>query len=129
MASGKELGLGVSIYVVDDEPMVAELVSALLEIEGLGSTVFQSPVRALDAFSTAKRRPQLLITDYLMSELNGMELIEQCLRLEPGLRTILVSGYVNEDQIAAATIKPDRFLSKPFKSDMLIATIRSLLGR
>jgi CheY-like chemotaxis protein len=125
--SSVDLRSNTCIYVVDDEPAVAELVAALLEIEGLGSTVFQSPLQALNAFRAANPRPKLLITDYRMHVLNGMELIEQCKLLEPELHTMLISGHASDDNVAAFAVRPEAFIRKPFRSIVLIAAVRSLL--
>ena len=127
-SSSMDLRSNTCIYVVDDEPAVAELVAALLEIEGLGSTVFQSPIQALQAFRAANPRPKLLITDYLMNMLNGMELIEQCKLLEPELHTMLISGHASNDDVAAHAVRPDAFIRKPFKSTVLMTAVRSLLA-
>src|SRR3954451_17410176 len=64
------------IYVVDDEPMLLELASAILEPQGYQIQVFRDPEVALQTYTAANPRPDLLITDYAMHTMNGMELIE-----------------------------------------------------
>src|SRR2546423_9259962 len=88
-----------TVFIVDDEPMVGEIVSALLTMEGLDTRLFTSPLDALEAFEAAETKPQLLITDYVMSPFNGMDLMARCRQSHPNLRTILYSGNTELDEI------------------------------
>ncbi|HOW64969.1 MAG TPA: response regulator [Candidatus Paceibacterota bacterium] len=115
------------IYVVDDEPMVGEVVQILLQMEGFEPKLFQDPAVALMDFLSANPRPSLLITDFVMGSMNGMELIDNCKRIQPDLKTILFSGNVGEKITSSYSVKPDRFVSKPFQPKVLIEVIRSLL--
>jgi len=85
------------IFVVDDEPMLLELASVILEPQGYHVKTFRDPEMALEAFNTACPRPVLLITDYAMHSMNGMQLIEKFRAIEPGQKILLVSGTVGED--------------------------------
>jgi DNA-binding NtrC family response regulator len=116
------------IYVVDDEPMVGEVVEILLQMEGFKPKLFQDPAVALMDFLAANPRPALLITDFVMGTMNGMELIDNCKRIQPDLKTILFSGNVGEKITSSYSVKPDRFVSKPFQPKVLIEVIRSLLN-
>jgi DNA-binding NtrC family response regulator len=118
---------GTLIYVVDDEPMVGEVVEILLQMEGFQPRLFQDPAVALMDFLGANPRPTLLITDFVMGSMNGMELIDNCKQIQPDLKTILFSGNVGEKITASYSVKPDRFVSKPFQPKVLIEVIRSLL--
>ncbi|MDB6113018.1 MAG: hybrid sensor histidine kinase/response regulator [Pedosphaera sp.] len=119
---------GALIYVVDDEPMLLELASAILEPQGHHIKTFRDPEVALQTYTAANPRPDLLITDYAMHTMNGMELIEQFRRLNPGQRILLVSGTVAEDIYDASHVKPDRFLAKPYQAQQLVELVRELLA-
>ena len=119
----------VSIYVVDDEPMVGELVATVLEMDGYQTSLFRNPAEALKAFITANPRPALLLTDFVMDGLNGMELIESCKRTQPTLKTILYSGNVGAEIIQRYAFKPDFFIRKPFHPKTLLDTVRLVLAR
>ena len=67
-----------TIYVVDDEPMLLELASVILEPLGYAIQTFRDPEMAVRAFKSAQPRPALIITDYAMHTMNGMQLIEAC---------------------------------------------------
>ena len=117
------------IYAVDDEVMILELISVLLEPLGYRVVTFPDPSEAFEAFVAAPKRPVLIITDYAMHSLNGMELIEKCRGVDADQKILLASGTVSEDVFANSPAKPDRFLAKPFKTHELVALVRELVGR
>lgn len=115
------------VYVVDDEAMLLELATVILEPMGYGLVTFRDPQRALEAFARAQPRPDLLITDYAMHGLNGMQLIEACRRIEPHQKILLVSGTVGVEIFEHASSRPDQFLAKPYYARQLIEIVRELL--
>lgn len=117
-----------TIYAVDDEEMITTVVEAILEAEGYEVRAFQDPTRALGAFTEAAPKPDLLITDFVMGEMNGMELIEQCKKLVPELKTILLSGTVTEEFIRQFPTQPHKFLAKPFQAEQLVNTVATVLN-
>jgi CheY-like chemotaxis protein len=119
---------GALIYVVDDEPMVGELVATVLEMAGFQTKHFTHPAEALKAFTAANPRPALLMTDFVMPSLNGMELIERCKQPQPSLKTILYSGNVGAEIMQRYQVKPDFFIRKPFQPQNLIDNVCSVLG-
>lgn len=120
---------GALIYVVDDEPMLLELATVVLEPHGYHIETFRDPSAALEAFQKAKPRPALIITDYAMHQMNGMELINECKKLQPNQKILLVSGTVGEEIYKNSPAKPDRFLAKPYQASELTDIVSALLGR
>ena len=116
------------IYVVDDEPMLLELASVILEPNGYNIRTFRDPEVALQAFTSAKPRPDVVVTDYAMHTMNGMELIERFRKIAPEVKILLVSGTVGEDIFINTTSKPDLFLAKPYQAFSLTEAVKSLLG-
>ena len=119
---------GVLIYVVDDEPMLLELATVILAPLGYQVKTFRDPDAALDAFTRAESRPSLIVTDYAMHTMTGMDLITECKRLEPAQKIILVSGTVGEEIFRDALVKPDRFLAKPYEIRELTELVRATLA-
>lgn len=117
------------IFVVDDEPMLLDLVEMVLKPEGFDVRTFHDPRRALTDYAAAQPPPSLVITDYAMNGPNGLEVIRECRKLNPRQKTILVSGTVDESVYANSDIEPDRFLAKPYNTDELVAAVRALTGR
>ena len=95
------------IYVVDDEPMLLELASVILQPLGYTVSTFRDATSALEAFSAAKLFPALVITDYSMHAMNGMDLINACRRLHARQKILLISGTVGEDIYRDSREKPN----------------------
>ena len=116
------------VLLVEDDALVRQTTSAFLK---------QAGVRVLEALGTAEAlelltRPtvvDLLITDFAMPGMNGLELSRAARAIRPNLPVVLVSGYADSGALAAEALDPgSRVLTKPFKPDQLLATIRNMLG-
>ena len=123
-ATGKKTAL---VYVVDDEPLVGDVVQAILKMGGFESVLFADPKIAFQALSEANPKPTLLLTDFQMPQMTGRELIQHCKKAHPELKTILYSGNVQEETVAFYPSRPDRFLRKPFTPKTLIDLVQSVL--
>jgi DNA-binding NtrC family response regulator len=115
------------IYVVDDEPMLLQLACVILAPLGFHVETFRDPSEALKKFATAERKPEVVITDYAMHKVNGLELVVKCKELHPTQKVILVSGTVGPEVFADSPVKPDFFLPKPYEVDQLRAAVMDLL--
>ena len=116
----------VTIFVVDDEPMLLEMAAMILEPLHFQVRTFRDPQTALAEYSAADPRPALIVTDYAMHSMTGMDLIRECRRIHPKQKIILVSGTVDESICTKAEVKPDRFLAKPYQVSDFVALIQSL---
>lgn len=116
------------VFVVDDEPMLLELATAILQPAGFDIKTYRDPETALQAFIASDPRPDLVITDFAMHNMNGLDLIRECRRVRPGQKIILVSGTVDESIFQDAPVKPDRFLAKPYQAGQLIRLVQSTLA-
>ena len=116
------------IFIVDDEPMVGELVETIFSLEGWATRVFQSPQEALLEIGRITQPPDLFLTDFRMPGMNGMELIQGVKQQFPHLRTILFSGNVDESIQAEFPLRADAFIRKPFYPHALIETARKVMN-
>jgi len=119
--TGKGLG---TIFVVDDEPLLLDLATAVLAPLGYDVHTFVNPEFALAEFTA--RKPAVVVTDYAMAEMSGIDLIRECKRLNPEQKFMLVSGTVGEYIYADSFAKPDIFLSKPYSFQELIDSVKKL---
>jgi CheY-like chemotaxis protein len=119
---------GALIYVVDDEPMLLELASVILDPLGYTIETFRSAEAAFSAYRVAEPPPALVITDYAMHAMTGLDLVEACRQIRPGQKALMVSGTVGEDFFQQAPVKPDRFLAKPYQANQLIDAVAALLA-
>lgn len=124
--SSNGAGQAVTIFVVDDEPMLLDLAVALLQPLGYDVRTFSDPRAALKEFPAAK--PAVIVTDYAMGGMNGLDLIRECRLINPAQKMILLSGTVDAAIFSGLPHKPNRFMLKPYPVNEFIETIRSLAG-
>lgn len=117
------------IYAVDDEPMLLELLSLVLQPLGYVVRTFRDPASAVREFEAANPRPDLIITDFAMHRMNGLDLIRDCRRLRPGQKILMVSGTVDATIYRDSPHKPDEFLAKPYPARQLADVVEALLGK
>lgn len=120
-----------TILIVDDEYLIADILGFALEDEGFQVEKASNGRKALEALNGMQkgRHVELVITDYMMPVMNGVELV-RAIRTEldlPQLPVILMSGAQADKKL----IRPELFAAvfdKPFDMDRMIAKVRELLG-
>lgn len=117
---------GPQIFVVDDEPMLLELAAKVLGKYHVQT--FSDPEKALNAYSAADPPPELVITDFAMHKMDGLDLIRECRRRHPKQKIILLSGTVDETVYSGTGVRPDRFLSKPYQPGELSELVAEILA-
>lgn len=128
-SNGQTSGDRPLIFAVDDEPMLLELATMIIQPLGLRVETFRDPVTAVRAFSLANPLPALIITDFSMHQMNGLDLIRDCRRIHPQQKVLMVSGTVDENIYRESPFKPDAFLAKPYSASELSSLVNKLLGR
>ena len=117
------------ILVVEDEPVLRELVTQVLRRSGYDVLEASHGPEAVRLWHKASRKPALLLTDMMMPEgMNGWELAERLRGEASGLKVVYTSGYSPE--LFGGHFKPDdssNFLPKPFHPQHLTRTIRQCL--
>ncbi len=114
------------IYVVDDEPLLLELASVILEPAGYTLRCFRDPMSALRAFAESEEKPELVITDYAMHDMSGSDLIGGVRQVSPDQKVLMVSGTIEEHGLPVDERKPDDFLPKPYRAADLVAAVKKL---
>ena len=117
------------IFVVDDSAMLAEFAATVLQSAGYAVRQFTEPGLLLKALGESAPRPSLLVTDYDMGahSINGLDLIVNCHKIHPSMKTILASGTVDGSVTLHHAARVDRFLSKPYPPAQLKAMVAELL--
>lgn len=116
------------VFIVDDEPMLLELASLIVGPLGFRVRTFRDPRTALREFSLANPLPVLVITDFAMHQMNGLDLIRDCRRINPGQKVLLVSGTVDAVVYRDSPHKPDAFLAKPYQTQELVEAVQALVA-
>lgn len=117
------------IMYVDDEDTLVYLAKRKLRRLGYQVTAFNDPQEALRAFRENPDDFQLVLTDLSMPSMNGIELARQLLALRPQLPVVITSGYIHQEEQAAALRAGVRaVMTKPAAADELRQTLDRLLG-
>ena len=119
-----------SILIVDDDEDIRELLKYNLEIHNHSVRAVENGLRCLEA--VASEKPDLILLDVMMPEMDGIEVCEQ-LKANEAYNSILICFLTarNEDysQIAGLEAGGDDYVSKPIKPKVLISRINALLRR
>ena len=114
------------LVIIDDEEAILQLMTKLCE--GLGHEVHatQSGADGVEAIKT--KRPDLLIVDLRIGDMNGLDIIEMCGNEYPGMPIIMVTGFGSiENAVEAMRLGAFDYLAKPFELDDLQRTVNRAL--
>jgi DNA-binding NtrC family response regulator len=116
------------ILILDDDPDITESWMRVLACMGyrcLGTTNPQAALRLLES-----ERPDLLLTDLRMPEIDGMEMLRRAREIDPQLPVVMLTGHASLES-AVAAIKGGAFdyLSKSFSNDQLKIRVERALNK
>ncbi len=115
------------ILIVDDDPMLSELIGYNLESEGYAIVRAQDGREGLAKFET--EQPDLVILDVSMPKLNGWEVCERIRAVSDTPVMMLTAQGREEDIVRGLDLGADDYLTKPFQVRVLLARIRAALRR
>lgn len=120
----------IKILLVDDEVDILEIVSYNLSAEGYQILTAQNGVEAVEKANRYK--PQLIILDVMMPEMDGIEACEKIREL-PNLShtiiTFLTARGEDYSQVAGFDAGADDYITKPIKPKVLVSKVKALLRR
>lgn len=119
-----------TIFVVDDEAVIANTLSLILTQAGFDARAFSSSIEALMALN--EQDPDLLLSDVQMPEMSGVELAIRFRKIRPGCKVLLFSGQAaTSDLLADARNQGYNFdlIEKPVHPTDLLAKIRGWAQR
>ena len=120
----------IKILLVDDEPDILEIVDYNLSAEGYKVITSDNGAEAVK--KAKKHKPQLIILDVMMPEIDGIEACEQ-IRKNPDLDNTLIAFLTarGEDysQLAGFDAGADDYITKPIKPKVLVSKVKALLRR
>lgn len=118
------------ILLVDDEKSIIDVMQPMLKRLGYQVAARTSSIEALEAFRAKPDKYDLVITDFTMSNMTGMELAEKLLKLRPDIPIILCTGFserINENKAKSRGIRA--FVMKPVVRDEIANIIRMVLDK
>ena len=120
--------MGSRILLVDDDDSVRDMLHRLLADDGYEVLAAGNGPDGLALFRQSTRPIDLLVTDYNMPEMSGLELARECSRLCWELPVLYVSGSRPDEQLRTDLQARRRgFLAKPFRPDDLLRKASELL--
>ena len=120
------------ILLVDDEKDILDLFSEYLSSNGFNTVSFQNPLKALNYFYQNKSNCSLVITDYKMPQMSGLDLINKIREIDTNckIKTIVISAFIKDnlpyDKSYITMI--DKILEKPVYLDRLKNEIQELIS-
>jgi two-component system, cell cycle sensor histidine kinase and response regulator CckA len=117
-----------TVLVVDDEPEVRKLVSAMVSQFGYTALTADSGEHALTVYRHLKRPLDLLITDVVAPGMSGPMLADKLAAEQPNLRVLYISGYDNTHLVQKYVVERGHaLLAKPFTMDQLKRKMAEML--
>lgn len=117
-----------TILVVDDEEQIRNLERGVLQANGYRVLTAGSGQDALRICRELREPIHLLVTDLVMPDMNGRDLVRHAAPLQRAMQVLYISGYPDDAEICAGeTPGKSAFLQKPFTSDTLLQRVRHVL--
>lgn|GEM_PF-542450 len=114
------------ILVVDDEPPILEIIQTILTSEGYQVDTAKDGLEALSLL--ANKRYDLVLSDVMLPEMGGLELLQKISLLYPQITTVMLTGYANiKDAVVAIKLGAFDYIAKPVYPEALILTIARAL--
>lgn len=117
-----------TLLIVENEPAIRHLLQVALQKNGYSVLTAESGRKALELVRDHTGTIDLLITDVMMEDMDGPELVRQLAVLRPRTRTLFMSGYMDnalgEQGVLSANVN---FIQKPFSPTVIAQKVRDIL--
>jgi two-component system, OmpR family, response regulator len=121
-------GNPINVLVVDDEPVLAEMVSMALRYEGWNIATAGDGSSAME--SARSQRPDVVVLDVMLPDMSGLDVLRKLREENPQLPVLLLTAKdAVEDRIAGLTAGGDDYVTKPFSLEEVVLRLRALLRR
>ncbi|HEX2947705.1 MAG TPA: HD domain-containing phosphohydrolase [Clostridia bacterium] len=115
-----------TIFVVDDEQMITSTLAALIKmVLKFDVRAFNDPNQALESEALASNHVDLIISDFMMPGMNGIEFLKKASKISPNTITILLTGYADKENAIRSINEVGLYyyLEKPWDNNDLIKII------
>ncbi|MFZ1177626.1 MAG: two-component system response regulator TcrX [Mycobacterium sp.] len=121
-------GNPINVLVVDDEVVLAEMVSMALRYEGWNIATAGDGSSAVAA--ARAQRPDVVVLDVMLPDMSGLDVLHKLREENPQLPVLLLTAKdAVEDRIAGLTAGGDDYVTKPFSIEEVVLRLRALLRR
>jgi PAS domain S-box-containing protein len=122
------VGGSETLLVAEDEDLVRELITDVLTLSGYKVIATRNGPEAIRAYEHCGGAVDLLVTDMIMPNMNGVELMKRLTEIRPGIKVLFMSGYSGESLTHQSMIEEGiAYLQKPFSLESLNRGVRDVL--
>lgn len=118
------------VLILDDDRLVTKTLELLLTSQtNYELYIFNSPLKALECVKETDI--DLIVSDFLMPELNGIQFLTEVKKIKPSITTILLTGYADKENAITAINEVGlyKYIEKPWDNDELLINIKNGLER
>jgi DNA-binding NtrC family response regulator len=117
-----------SILVVDDEEIMRDVITTLLE--GESYRVISSATGEEGVEKVKEEAPDLVLLDLMLPSMSGLEALEEIIRIDPDIVVVMISAYASiETAVEATKSGAFDFVTKPFKNEELLLVVKNGLKK
>jgi DNA-binding NtrC family response regulator len=128
-AASARAGSAAVVLVVDDETAVRRFPCRVLDRAGYGILEATDGAQALELIRSRGGQLEAVVSDIVMPNMNGVELMQALALSQPDLPVILMSGYATAALTELGIATPCSILPKPFSADRLLAEVSRCIRR
>ena len=126
----KVVGHGETILIVEDDPSILRLACKMLTRAGYAVIATGSPLEAIKLAENGEQKISMLLTDVVMPEMNGRDLLSSLQAVRPHLSCLFMSGYTANVIAQHGVLKEGiNFIAKPFSNAELINAVSEVLNQ
>jgi two-component system, OmpR family, response regulator len=121
-------GSAVHVLIVEDEPILADLLTAVLRLHGWQTTTVATGLQAVEAAACAP--PDAVLLDLGLPDLDGLEVLTRLRAHAPDLAVVMLTARDGSEERAAATLAgADDYITKPFAVDDVLERLSIAMRR
>lgn len=113
-----------TILIIDDEDLLLTMGEVILSSYGYVVLTANSGARGVEIFAAKANEIDLVITDLVMPQMSGREVIEKVRKISPDIKVVCSSGFV---RTATGADDHENYLQKPFSSQDLLRKVKEML--
>lgn len=120
----KKVDKSYSVMIVDDEEIVLDVLTGILEDEGFTVWSFSSGISALNFFKKNSKKIDLMLLDMIMPQMNGKDLLKSLRKIDNNPGCMIISGYMfDKESDELNNMGVDSIIAKPIEREALLRKI------